>query len=133
MEDVEYLQAMKEVPIHEKIAVYERLREQYGGETGFYFDAAQHLFESGFTKEAFEILMNAAESSNGSQQVLIAIAYVLESWKQFSEAIKIYDQLIKDNPSDLNFYHDLAWAPYQQGNYQQAVDILYGAIKMNTG
>ena len=28
---------------------------------------------------------------------------------------------------------NLAWAHYQQGNYQQAVDILYGAIKMNTG
>ncbi len=133
MEDVEYLQAMKEVPVKEKIAVYERLREQYGGETGFYFDAAQYLFESGLTKEAFQILMNAAESSNGSQQALIAMAYVLESWKQFDEAIKIYDQLIKDNSSNLNFYHDLAWAHYQQGNYQQAVDILYGAVKMNTG
>lgn len=133
MEDVEYLQAMKEVPVKEKKAVYESLREQYGGETGFYFDVAQHLFESGLTKEAFDILMNAAESSNGSQQALIAMAYTLESWKQFYEAIKIYDELIKDNSSNLNFYHDLAWAHYQQGNYQNAVDILYDAIKMNTG
>ncbi|MEI9913009.1 MAG: TonB-dependent receptor plug domain-containing protein [Bacteroidota bacterium] len=133
MEDVEYLQEMKETPVKEKMGVYERLREQYGGDAGFYFDAAQHVFESGFTKEAFDILMNAAEAANGSRQVLIAMAYVLEIWQQFDEAVKIYDQLIKDNSFNLNFYRDLAWAHYQQGNYQQAVDILYGAVTMNTG
>jgi TonB-dependent SusC/RagA subfamily outer membrane receptor len=133
MEDVEYLQELKEVPVSEKINVYERLREQYGGETAFYFDAAQHLFETGLKEKAFDILMNAAEAANGSQQVLIAMGYVLESWEQFDEAVKIYEQLIKSNTYNLNLYRDLAWAYYQQGNYQQAVDILYEVVKMNTG
>lgn len=133
MEDVEYVQELKQAPLNQKMAVYKKLQEQYGGDAGFYFDAAQHLFENGFVSDAVDILMNAAESANGSQQVIIAMAYVLESWKQFDEAIKIYQQLIKDNQHNLNFYRDLAWVYYQQANYQQAVDMLYKAIKMNTG
>ena len=133
MEDVEYLQELKNVSVSAKILVYEKLKEQYGGEAGFYFDAAQHLFEAGLKKKAFEILMNAAEAANGSQQVLTATAYILEYWKLFEEAINIYEQLIKQNSYNLNLYRNLAWAYYQSGYYQQAVDILYGCIKMNTG
>ncbi len=133
MEDVDYMLEIKQEQIKDKFVSYEMLREQYGGQTGFYFDMAQHLFESGLKKEAFDVLMNGAESSNGSQQVLVAIAYVLEGWQQFNEAIKIYEELIKDNLSNLNMHRDLAWAHYQQKNYQQAVNILFGAIKMNTG
>jgi tetratricopeptide (TPR) repeat protein len=133
MEDVEYLQELKNVSVSAKILVYEKLKEQYGGEAGFYFDAAQHLFEAGLKKKAFEILMNAAEAANGSQQVLTATAYILEYWKLFEEAINIYEQLIKQNSYNFNLYRNLAWVHYQSGNYQQAVDILYGCIKMNTG
>ncbi len=30
----------------DKFALYQLLREQYGGETSFYFDMAQHLYET---------------------------------------------------------------------------------------
>ncbi len=77
--------------------------------------------------------MNAAEAANGSQQVLVAVAYILEYWKQYTEVINIYEQLIKDNPGNLNYRRDLAWAYYLAGNYQQSINIFYAAIKMNTG
>ncbi len=133
MEDVEYLKELKSVSASEKMLAYEKLKEEYGGEAGFYFDAAQHLFETGLKKEAFAILMNAPEAANGSHQVLVATAYILEYWKLFDEVIYIYEQLIKENLSDLNFYRNLAWTHYRLGNYQQAVDILFGSIKRNTG
>jgi TonB-dependent SusC/RagA subfamily outer membrane receptor len=133
MEDVAYLQELKDISLSEKMLTYQKLKEQYGGEAGFYFDAAQHFFEIGLRKEAIEILMNATEAANGSQQVLVATAYILEYWTLFEEAIYIYEQLIKDNADKVSFYRNLAWANYQSGNWQRAVDILYGAIKMNTG
>ncbi|MDX2047185.1 MAG: VIT domain-containing protein [Chitinophagaceae bacterium] len=133
MEDVEYMQELKSASLAEKMVVYESLKEHYGGEAGFYFDAAQYFFEIGLTPRAFDILMNAAEAANGSQQVLAAIAYVLEYWKQYAEVINIYEQLIKDNPGNLHYRSDLAWAHYLYGNYQQSIDILYEAIKINTG
>ncbi len=133
MEDVEYLQELKSVSLTEKIVVYENLKEQYGGDAGFYFDAAQHFFEIGLTQRAFDILMNAAEAANGSQQVLVAITYILEYWKQYAEVINIYEQLVKDNPQNLNYHRDLAWAHYLSGSYQRSINIFYEAIKMNTG
>jgi len=132
MPDMEYLEELKAADRYEKIDVYEKLREEYGGDAGFYFDVAQHLFECGLKKKAFEILVNATEAANGSQAVIVAIAYTLENWKEFEEAINIYEQLVNDNPFNLNFYRDLAWAHYQAGHYQQAVDVLYAAISMNT-
>ncbi len=70
MEDVEYLQEIKNASKSEKISAYERLKEEYGGEAGFYFDVAQHFFVIGLKEKAFDILMNAAEAANGSQQGL---------------------------------------------------------------
>jgi TonB-dependent SusC/RagA subfamily outer membrane receptor len=133
MEDVEYLQELKAAPASAKLELYEQLKEQYSEEPGFYMDAAQHLFESGIKQQAFNILMNAAEAANGSSEMLVAIAYVLESWGEFAESAAIYTQLIEDNPMNLISYHDLAWSYYQQGKYQQAIKILYSAIKLNTG
>jgi TonB-dependent SusC/RagA subfamily outer membrane receptor len=132
MEDVEYLQELKTASKSEKLSVYERLKEEYGGEAGFYFDVAQHFFEIGFKEQAYNILMNAAEAANGSQQVLVGIAYMLESWLRYTDAITVYEELIKSNPYNLVFHSDLAWAHYQSRNYQRAIDILFGAIKMST-
>ncbi len=132
MEDVEYLQGIKETAYTDKKAVYERLKLQYDDDPGFYFDMAQHFFDSGLKDEAMEILMNAAEVSNGSNQVIRAIGYVLESWKQFDDAIRVYEQLLDDYPDNLYSWRDLAWACYQGGNYQRAIDVLYAAIKSNT-
>ena len=127
MEDVEYLLKIKNVTIKEKLATYKELKAVHGDQPGFYFDMAQHLFESGFRQEAYVILTNAAEVSEGSYAVLRAIGYTLENWKYFDEAIKIYSYLLIVS-SDLRAYSDLAMAHYQNGNYQTAVDILYGAI-----
>jgi TonB-dependent SusC/RagA subfamily outer membrane receptor len=131
MDDVEYLLEIKETPDKEKKNVYERLKFQHEEDPGFYFDMAQHFFEIGRRNEAMEILMNAAEASNGSYQALRSMGYVLESWKEFDEAISIYQQLLDDYPVNLISHRDLAWAWYQKGNYQEAVNVLYGAIKYN--
>ncbi len=133
MEDVEYMQELKLAAPKQKMKEYERLRDEFGGDAGFYFDVAQHLFESGSANDAYNVLMNAAEASNGSQEVLVAIAYVLEKWKKFDEAVMVYEQLLIENHFNLNFRQDLAWLYYQKGDRQKAVDILYNAIGMNTG
>ncbi len=129
MEDVAYMQEMNQVPLVEKVAAYERMRIEHGTEPGFYFDIAEHFFVQGLQKQAFEILLNAAEAGSGRETVQHAIAYVLESWKMYKEAINVYKPLIKDNPRNLSLHRDLAWVNYQDGNYQAAVDILYDAIK----
>jgi TonB-dependent SusC/RagA subfamily outer membrane receptor len=128
MEDVGYMQGLKEVPVNEQWEAYSKLRQEHGAETGFYFDVAEHFFMHGMKKKAFEILINAAEVGRGGEAVQHAIAYVLESWKMYREAINIYQHLVESNYQDLSLHRDLAWVYYQDGQYQAAVDILYDAI-----
>lgn len=130
--DAEYLQKIKAAARNEKLNCYKELLREYSDNAIFYIDMADHLHSTGFKKEAMGILLNAAEVSSGDQHVLRTIAYYLESWKEMDRAIEIYVQLLKNEPGDLNLYRDLAWAYYQAGNYQSAVNILFTAIRLDT-
>lgn len=131
MEDVEYLKEIKTVAISKKRERYNLLKRQYDTDAIFYIDMAQHFFESGLTAEAMKILMNAAEASNGDPSVLTAIGYSFENWKKFDKAADIYTQLLFTQPTNLATYRDLAWAQYQDGKIQQAIESFYTAIKLN--
>src|SRR5688572_346791 len=131
MEDVEYISDIKETLNREKYQTYMQLREHHSSEPGFYFDMAQHFFESGLKNEAYEILMNAAEESQGGTKALKTVGFILESWEWFDKAIEVYGGLAENDPSKLEIQRDLALAWYQLGNYQQAVTILYNAIIRN--
>ncbi len=133
MDDVEYIQVLKDASKSQEKYVYDRLKVEYGDEPGFYFDAAQYFFEIGLTEHAHEILMNAIEATNGIGEGLVAAAYVLEGWRCYRDALQIYEQLVKNSPTNLRYWDNLAWAYYQTGNYQRAVDVLNDAIKINTG
>jgi len=131
MEDVEYLEILKSSPLKEKIQTYKNLRLTHGEEAGFYFDAAQHFFETGLQAQAMTALMNAAEVANGNRQVMRAIGFTLESWGNFAEAVQLYKKLLNDYPADLYLARDLAMAYYQNKEYQQAIDTYYETMRMD--
>lgn len=131
MEDEEYLQEIKEVSLAGKLQYYATIRTLYADDAGFYIDMAQHLFESGFRNEATTVISNAAEVSNGDVSVLLSIAYSFENWKEFDKAIEMYRQVLSVQPDNLQIYRDLAWALYQGGKRQEAVETFYNAIKQN--
>jgi tetratricopeptide (TPR) repeat protein len=131
MEDEEYLAEIKEVSRSEKLKYYTAIRPLYADNASFYIDIAQHIFESGFKQEAINIISNAAEVSNGDVSVLLAIAYSFEDWKEFDKAIELYRQVLSIRPDNLPVYRDLAWALYQAGKKQEAVETFYNAIKQN--
>jgi len=133
MEEVDYLQEIKSAPYTDKQSLYRQLKISYGNDPGFYFDVAQHFFETGMRQEALPVLMNAAEAADGDYRVLKAIGYTLESWKYFDEAASLYGYLLQLTPDNLSAYRDLAWAFYQQKRYQEAIDILYKAISRDFG
>jgi TonB-dependent SusC/RagA subfamily outer membrane receptor len=130
-EDVAYIQEIKAVPKADKWRAYQQLRSYYESSAGFYLDMAQHFFEAGQKQQAMEILANAAEAGGGSPEILKAIGYTLESWKAFDEVVMIYEQLLQAQPEALVSHRNLAWAYYQKGAYQKAVDLLYQAISSN--
>jgi TonB-dependent SusC/RagA subfamily outer membrane receptor len=128
-DDVDYLSDLKAVPYGDKLSKYNELKNIYKADAGFYFDVAQHFFESGYRKEALAILYSAADITNGSRQTLVAIGYTLETWKEFDEAIALYTEMLSENENDLKTYRNLALTFYQKGNYQEAINILYKGIE----
>lgn len=131
MEDEDYLQEIKEVAVPEKLQHYNRLRAQNINNASFYLDMACHFFKAGLKADAYKILLNAAEVSDGSPSVLVAIGYTFEEWKQFDMAIDVYRQVLSVVPGNLSAQRSLAWALYQSGRIQEAVESFYNAIKMN--
>jgi TonB-dependent SusC/RagA subfamily outer membrane receptor len=130
-DDEDYLADLKEATHNGKMTRYYELKKIHGDGAGFYFDAAQHLFEKGFRNNAMAVLFSAAEITGGDKEVLRAIGYTLEGWKKFDEAIKVYQQLLEQYKEDLHIYRDLALAYYQDGNYQQAINTFYEGILKN--
>jgi TonB-dependent SusC/RagA subfamily outer membrane receptor len=132
-DDVDYMVEWKNAATNEKMQVYEQLVQQYGEDPGFYLDMADLFFKLGSKETAMDVLMNAPEAANGSMEVNIAIAYILEGWGNYSEAAMIYEQLVKDYPLQLAMRRNLAWTYYQQGFYRQAINVLYDALQLNLG
>lgn len=128
MPDVDYLAEIKLTAKELKLSKYEELRLQYKDDAGFYFDMAEHLYEHGFKQKAVSVLMNTAEQYSNHATILRTIGFFLESWKEFALAIEVFQELVKDHPDEISYSRDLAWAYYQSGKYQIAVDLLYDEI-----
>lgn len=128
-DDVDYLIDLKSVTYGEKLHKYNELKNIYKSDAAFYFDVSQHLFESGYRKEALAVLYSAADITNGNWQTLTAIGYTLETWKEYDEAIALYTEMLWENENNFETCRNLALTYYQKGNYQQAIDILYKGIE----
>ncbi|TWI81443.1 TonB-dependent SusC/RagA subfamily outer membrane receptor [Lacibacter cauensis] len=132
-EDVEYLQEMKSVALSEKIAMYQALKMEYGQSAAFHVDMAEHLFSCGFNSNALAALMTAMELVPNDFYMHRTAVFILERWKQYSEAEELLTDLLSVHAAELYLYRDLAWVYYQQQKYQQSVDLLYQGINVNFG
>ncbi|HLO38823.1 MAG TPA: TonB-dependent receptor plug domain-containing protein, partial [Lacibacter sp.] len=132
-EDVEYMQEIKETELNQKLAKYNELRKEHGHSAAFNMDMAEHLFSCGLNNEAFTALMNALDIVHVDFFMQRTAGFILERWKQFEAAEEIFANLLAEHSAELYLYSDLAWVYYQQGKYQQAVDLLYKGIHINFG
>jgi TonB-dependent SusC/RagA subfamily outer membrane receptor len=132
LKDVDYLRKFKQAPLDQKINKYRELQESFGSEPGFYFDVARHLYEIGYHKEAIACLTNAAEVSGGNLAVLKATGFVLEEWKEYDEALLVFEQ-VRLQSEELSAYRNLALVHYLRGEVQKAIDLIYMAITRDSG
>ena len=128
VEEVEYMSDIKGFATEDLWEGYTDIEKRYKGKAGFYFDMADYFFERKLKEKAVEILFEGIESCRGNVIGLKAAAYMFESWKDFREAIKIYQDMIVLNPTDLVMKRDLALAYFQNGDHQLAVNTYYKLI-----
>lgn len=133
MEDVEYLQEIKAVGRDEKLAKYRELQPMHEDEPGFYLDMAQHLYESGWKREAMAVLTTAAEVLPGNVGMQRTVAHFLGQWGEWQEAIRLYEAVLKSAPVTPQAYRDLALAHAQNNQVQRAIDLLYEGIRHDWG
>lgn len=126
MPEEEYIQQLESTPYSLKISEYASLKKIHGHKALFYVEVAQHFHNSGLRTKAKEILFNAAEVTNSDPVTMRSIAFVLEAWGEYEDAITIYSEL-KDRNHEV--VRDLAWCYYQAGYKQKAVDLLYGTMR----
>jgi TonB-dependent SusC/RagA subfamily outer membrane receptor len=128
-DDMDYIEELKAISRTDKMRLYEQQKKEYGFEGVFYFEVAQHMYESGLIKEAKEILFSGAGITNGYPATIKAIAYMLESWKLFPEAIQVYGEILRKDSNDLSAWRNLALACYQDKQFQQCINIFYNGIR----
>jgi hypothetical protein len=126
MEDVDYLSAIKETSKTEKRARYEQLKKVYQDDAGFYIDMADHFHSVRLEDDAFEILTNAIEKSNGNVFILNAVAYTLETWKWYDSANVV---LNGREHQKISAKRAIAWNLYRSGNPDLAIKMLYELIE----
>jgi tetratricopeptide (TPR) repeat protein len=87
-----------------------------------------YFFEIGNRQKATDLLMEAAELSNGEKDQLRTVGYIFEKWHYYPDAIRVYQSILSKFPLDIEIKRDLSFAYLANKNYQQALDILYQAI-----
>lgn len=127
-EEVEYLIEIKKTEKYHVWEKYEELEKLFADAPGFYIDMADHFFDIGMKEKAMVVLYEAAEKLNGNAGEKKMVAYILEKWKMFAEAIAIYQEIISVNEHDLCTKRDLALAFYQKGDYQRSLDMYYSIV-----
>lgn len=100
------------------------------GAPGLYFNISTILYEKGSLHLAKRVLSNLAELQLEDHQLLKAVAYMLESWKDYKRAIFFYEKVLSIRDDEPQSYRDLALALNASGNHQAAVDLLYKVLMM---
>ncbi len=103
---------------------YLELRVKYRNTPVFFIDVAD-FFDSKNNKElAIKVLTNLSEIDLDNHEILRALAYKLEYFKQYKIALHINKEILKLRPEEPQSRRDLALAYENIGDYQKAFDLL---------
>jgi tetratricopeptide (TPR) repeat protein len=127
--DAEYLKELnKEINTEEAYLKYIELRKENFNLPAFYMDVSDFFEKRGARGKAIRILTNLAEIDLDNYELLKVLAYKLEEYKRFDLAINIYQEILKLRTEDIQSYRDLALCYKEEGNYQEAIDMLYRIV-----
>jgi TonB-dependent SusC/RagA subfamily outer membrane receptor len=130
-EDEDYLIEIREASSVERDALIQQLTSINARNPCFHLDLANYYFSNNEPSNAQASLHNMVEAA-GTPQAQTLMAYTLESWKLWAEAIAIYDQQIVDDPANLAYRHDRALALFQKGDALAAAQAYLELLEQNT-
>lgn len=127
--DSPYLKELNETKsTEEAYNSYLKLRDTYKNVPAFYLDVADFFEKINESSIAIQILTNIAEIDIDNYELLRAIAYKLEYFKEYEMANHIYIEILELRPEDIQSYRDLALSYQEIGEYQKSLDLLYKIV-----
>jgi len=124
--DTPYIHALeKESTIESAYKVYLNLRSQYANIPSFFLDVADFFDQRKAPELAIRILSNLIEIELHNHELMRALGYKLEYFKQHRLAVVVYEKVLELRPEEPQSYRDLALAHEYSGNFQKSFDLLY--------
>ncbi|UOB19365.1 VIT domain-containing protein [Abyssalbus ytuae] len=104
---------------------YLEIKDEYSNSPSFYLDVADFFDRKKSSQLAITILTNLMETELDNYELMKALAYKLEYFKQYNLAVIVYNKVLELRPEEPQSYRDLALAYEQAGEYQKSFDLLY--------
>lgn len=121
-----YIQILnKESALDAAYKKYLELRDEYGNSPTFYLDVSDYFHKKSKADIAITILTNLMEIEIDNHEIMRALAYKLEYYKEYDLAVEIYKHIMDLRPEEPQSYRDLALAYERLGQIEKAFDLLY--------
>lgn len=126
-----YLKALDKVSKEEKYSLYLQLREVNKFNPSFYFDVANHFYETGDKDNALLVLSTIAELDLENHQLYKSLLYLLRQWEANEMALYVANKIVTWRAHEPQSYRDLALTLEDNKKYQDAFDSLIMALETN--
>jgi len=127
-EPAPWAKKLDSVPQENIYLLYCALKPEYINSSAFYAAFADACLEDGQCKTALKILSNLAEIELQDHELSRILARKLQQFGEKEYAILKYRDILKLRPEEPHSYRDLGLALYDNGQYQEAVDMLYTVL-----
>ncbi|WP_420553727.1 VIT domain-containing protein [Tenacibaculum aiptasiae] len=125
-----YLNVLKsETSILSAYKKYLEIRDDYSNSPMFYIDVADFFDQKGEKELAIRVLTNLIEIDLDNYELIKALAYKLEYFKEYDLAKQIYKKVLELRPEEPQSYRDLALMYELTGDYQDSFNLLYKIYK----
>ncbi|QQY82915.1 carboxypeptidase-like regulatory domain-containing protein [Tamlana sp. s12] len=115
----------KEKSVELAYSKYFEIRDQYSNSPAFYLDTSDFFDKKGSPEIAITILTNLIEVKLDNHELMKALAYKLEYYKQYKLAVVVYKKILELRPEEPQSYRDLALAYEQNNEILKSFDLLH--------
>lgn len=124
--DTPYIKVLEKEPTTESAyRKYFEIRDDYANSPSFYLDVADFFDKKGKSVLAIRILTNLIEVELNNHEIMRALGYKLEYFKQYELAVQVYGKVLELRPEEPQSYRDLALAYEQAGEVKKAYELLH--------
>ena len=109
-------------------STYLTLRETYMGTPGFYFDVSDYFYNNNQKEKGLLVLSNLADLELENAELFKTLAYRLKEKSEYKRELYITKKILEWRPMDPQSHRDYALALQDNGQYQKALECLYGIL-----